>query len=82
MANNIDNRTHYKSLDDISDRKAELLKDIRKDQKEMGALWNDMFQPERKSRKKGFSLQGMVSTGIGVLDGALFAWKLYRKFKR
>ncbi len=82
MANNIDNRTHYKSLDDISNRKAELLKDIRKDQKEMGVLWNDIFQPERKSKKKGFNLQSMMSTSIGVLDGAIFAWKLYRKFKR
>lgn len=82
MANNINNRTHYKSLDDISTRKAKLLNDIRKDQKEMGALWNSMFQPEQKSKKKGFSLHSMMNTGIGVLDGAIFAWKIYRKFKR
>ena len=75
-------RTHYKSLDDISQRKAELLNSIRKDQRKMGSLWNEMFQPERKSRKKGFSLQSAMNTGIGVLDGVLFAWKLYRKFKK
>ncbi len=82
MANSNENRTHYKSLDDISLRKAELLGKIRKDQAEMGTLWNEMFKPEKKSRKKGMSLQGIMNTGIGVLDGALFAWKIYRKFKK
>lgn len=82
MANSNENRTHYKSLDDISLRKAELLGKIRKDQAEMGMLWNEMFQPEKKSKKKGMNLQSIMNTGIGVLDGALFAWKLYRKFKK
>lgn len=82
MTTDNDIRTHYKSLDDISLRKAKLLDDIRKDQKKMGAMWNEMFRPRQKSRKKGMSLQSIMSTGMGVLDGALFAWKLYRKFKR
>lgn len=82
MTTDNDIRTHYKSLDDISLRKAQLLDDIRKDQKKMGAMWNEMFRHEQKSRKKGMSLQSIMSTGMGVLDGALFAWKLYRKFKR
>lgn len=82
MTTDNDIRTHYKSLDDISLRKAQLLDDIRKDQKKMVAMWNEMFRPGQKSRKKGMSLQSIMSTGMGVLDGALFAWKLYRKFKR
>ena len=82
MTDNNDNNTQYKSLEDISRRKAELLDDIRKDQKEMVSLWNSMFKPECKTKKKGISLQGLMSTGVGVLDGALFAWKIYRKFKR
>lgn len=82
MAHQNEKETAYKSLRDISMRKEELLQQIRKDQKEMGQLWGEMFRPERKSRKKGFSLQGVMNTGIGVLDGALFAWKIYRKFKR
>lgn len=82
MANNNENRTHYKSLDDISQRKTELLAKIQKDQAEMGTLWNEMFKPEKKSRKKGMNLQSIMNTGIGVLDGALFAWKIYRKFKK
>lgn len=81
MANHNEKVTAYKSLRDISLRKEELLGEIRKDQKEMGGLWGEMFRPERKGKKKGFSLQGVMNTGIGVLDGALFAWKIYRKFK-
>ena len=72
MTTDNDIRTHYKSLDDISLRKAKLLDDIRKDQKKMGAMWNEMFRPGQKSRKKGMSLQSIMSTGMGVLDGALF----------
>ena len=82
MTTDNDIRTHYKSLDDISLRKAKLLDDIRKDRKKMGAMWNEMLRHGQKSRKKGMSLQSIMSTGMGVLDGALFAWKLYRKFKR
>lgn len=83
MANETENTAHYKSLHDISLRKQELLKQIRKDQKDIGEMWNSMFRPEpKRGKKKGLSLQTVMSTGVGVLDGALFAWKLYRKFKR
>lgn len=82
MEQNKERRTHYKSLGDISQRKAELLDCIRKDQSEMAGLWNEMFKPQTRTKKKGFSLQTAMSTGVGVIDGALFAWKLYRKFKR
>lgn len=82
MTNDKEKQAHFKSLDDISQRKAELLEGIRGDAKSMSALWKEMFSPQQKGRKKGVSLQSVMSTGVGVLDGALFAWKLYRKFKR
>ena len=82
MTNETEKQTSYSSLHDISMRKEELLKQIRHDQQQMGGMWNEMFRPGQKSRKKGMSLQSIMSTGMGVLDGALFAWKLYRKFKR
>ena len=83
MANDTDKNIRYNSLHDISLRKEELLKQIRHDQKEMGEMWSSMFKPEQKrGKKKGLSLQTVMSTGVGILDGALFAWKLYRKFKR
>lgn len=41
-----------------------------------------MFKPEKKSAKKGFKLSSLLSSSVGIIDGALFAWKIYRKFKR
>lgn len=82
MSNSAGQQT-YKSLDDIDRRKRELLKGIRRDQKEMSKLCNEFFKPQqKKSRQKGFKLSSILSSSVGVIDGALFAWKLYRKFKR
>lgn len=73
----------FKSLDDIDRRKCELLKSIRKDQKEISKYWNEIFKPQQKrSKQKGFKLSTLLNSSVGVIDGALFAWKLYRKFKR
>ena len=41
-----------------------------------------MFKPEKKTRQKGFTLSSVLSSSVGIIDGALFAWKIYRKFKR
>lgn len=73
----------FKSLDDIDRRKRELLRGIRRDQKEMSKLCSEIFRPQKKKQKqKGFKLSSILSSSVGVIDGALFAWKLYRKFKR
>lgn len=76
------NQPAYHSLQDIRMRKEELLDGIRKDRKAMGKLVGNMFEPERRARQKGITLSGLLNTGVGLLDGALFAWKLYRKFRR
>lgn len=81
--NDLQNTTTYCSLREIRQRKEALLHDIRKDNKQMGKLWKDLFaKPAKSNRKKGFSLASFMGTGMGVVDGALLAWKLYRKFKR
>ena len=83
MNNEIQHTTTYSSLREIRQRKEALLHDIRRDNKQMGKLWKDLFaKPEKSSRKKGFNLTSLMGTGMGVIDGALLAWKLYRKFKR
>lgn len=73
----------YHNLDEIRLRKAQLLTDIAKDNNRMRKLWNNLFHKGKGGKQtpsKRFS--GLLSTGAGVLDGALLAWKLYRKFKR
>jgi hypothetical protein len=73
----------YNNLDEIRLRKAQLLTDIAKDNNRMRKMWDSLFHKRSSGKKtpsKRFS--GLLSTGAGVLDGALLAWKLYRKFKR
>ena len=72
----------YKSLEAISDRKDVLLKEIRKDEKQVRQLWNQLFaKPEPMSAlTPSKRISTMMSTGAGVLDGVIFGWKLYRKF--
>lgn len=45
-------RPQYTSLNEIQQRKAELLKEIRKDSKEMNTLWHGLFnKPVAKAGK-------------------------------
>jgi len=72
----------YRSLQEIRDRKDALLNEIRKDDQQMRTHWNSLFhKPSNQlvstpSRK----LNTLMTTGAGVLDGIILAWKLYRKF--
>ncbi len=80
-----DIRPTYDTLRAISDRKAQLLKEIRKDSKQINTLRQQLFSKPTAlthSRKRKMGLQSMMSTGAGVLDGLILVWKLYRKFKK
>ena len=75
---------NYTTLDDIRQRKDELLGDIRKDDREMRTLWNTLFRkPDMlvsSSPSKRLSI--LMSTSVGLLDAAILGWKLYRKFHK
>lgn len=71
----------YQTLADIRLRKAQLLTDITKDSNRARSIVNGILHPKPKQQQKsGFGLSRMLSTGVGVVDGVLFAWKLYNKF--
>ena len=77
--------TQYNSLNDIRLRKAALRTSIEADYKKIKTLWNSLFtKPDafKKDASRGKRLQSMMSIGMGAFDGALLAWKLYRKFKK
>lgn len=84
--NNYDTpQTKYTSLSEIRERKQALLNNIRNDDSQMKALWDQLFGTSPSSLttnlpSKRFS--GFLSTGAGVFDGIVLGWKLYRKFKR
>lgn len=82
MTEHTSQQTQYTSITAIQQRKAELLQEIRKDSNEINTLWHGLFEKPSGIRKNGISLSGIVNTGAGVIDGLLFAWKLYRKLKK
>ena len=75
----------YASLNDIRLRKENLQREIEADDAKIKTLWKSLFvKPDvlSKSASKGKRLQSLLSVGAGAFDGALLAWKLYRKFKK
>lgn len=74
-------RNTFNSMREISQQREKVLAEIRKEGEEIGLLWKDLFRRE-EPKKRGITIASILSTGTGILDGALFAWKLYRKFKR
>jgi hypothetical protein len=76
--------TKYNSLNDIRLKKEAIRKEIDADDAKIQTLWNSLFtKPEILSRNASPSkrLQSLLQVGAGAFDGALLAWKLYRRFK-
>lgn len=78
------NSTHsYRSLDAIRARKEYILKDIQQDDKQIRTLWGNLFhKPDMLASSKMPSrrINSLMTTGAGIFDGIILAWKLYRKF--
>ena len=73
------------SLMDIRVRKELLRESIESDDAKIKELWNSLFNiPNILSKEISPSkrLNSLFSIGINTLDGAILAWKLYKKFKR
>ena len=71
----------YNTLQEIRLRKQVLLSEIKRNNQHINILWKNMFRkPEPK--KKGLTLASLMTTGAGLADGFMLAWKLYRKFKK
>ena len=71
----------YNTLQEIRLRKRVLLSEIKRNNQQINILWKNMFRkPEPK--KKGLTLASLMTTGAGLADGFMLAWKLYRKFKK
>ena len=75
----------YNSLNDIRLRTEALRQRIEADDETIKTRWISLFaKPDafKKDASRGKRLQSMMSIGMGAFDGALLAWKLYRKFKK
>ena len=71
----------YTTLRSIEERKKQLLREIRKDNEKMNKLRHQLFAKPTPV-KGGKRMQTLMTTSVGMLDGILFAWKLYRKFRK
>ncbi len=85
MMSEVSEQIQYSSLNEIRLRKELLRKDIEADDAKIKTLWRSLFvRPEMLSKKATPSkrMQSLFSVGASAFDGALLAWKLYRKFKK
>ena len=81
----MENNNTYQSLADIRQRKEELRNEITKDDQKIRTYWEMLFHKEEipsSSSAPARRLASFMNIGIGVLDGVILGWKLYRKFKR
>lgn len=71
------------TLEEIVMRKNIVLESIHEDDKKIKELWGSLFQSnDLSSKTPAKRITGFFNIGAGVLDGAILAWKLYRKFKK
>lgn len=85
ITNGQQSATAYKTLREIRQRRRQLEREINAETKQMKRLRRQLFSSGTTAgRRKGkrFSVSTILTTGSGLLDGALLAFKLYRRFKK
>ena len=72
--------THtYRTLEEIRQRKDELLDEIQQDNTKFSALWNQVFI-KREGNSKGDYIAGLVSNGFVAFDTFLMIRKLIKGY--
>lgn len=72
----------YSTLHEIRLRKELICSEIKRDNQQMNILCKELFHKSEPKKKKGFTMASLMTTGAGLADGFMLAWKLYRKFKK
>ncbi len=74
----------FTSMEALARRKRKLHNEITANERVIRHLWRDLFHRghNKKTLSSAGRLTNLFSTGMTILDGAMFAWKIYRKFKR
>ena len=70
-------QTTYHSLEEIRQRKDELLDQLQNDNEQFSALWNDIFQ-KRDEISKGDYIASFITNSVTVID----LFMMYRKLKK
>ena len=69
----------YRTLEEIRQRKDELLEQLQQDNTRFSTLWNQVFL-KREENTKAEDLTGLVSNGIVAVDTILMIRKLLKTY--
>jgi hypothetical protein len=69
----------YRSLEEIRQRKDELLNQLQQDNTQFSTLWNQVFL-KRENNTKSDYIAGLVSNGIVAFDTFLLIRKLMKSY--
>ena len=69
----------YRTLDEIRERKDELLDELRQDSTKMSTMWNQVFL-KREDNSKGDYIASLVSNGVMAFDAFLLIRKLMKGY--
>ena len=80
----MEERNRYRTLEDIEQRKDEILAQLRQSDKQMKQQWHSIFKKPDSltSLSPARRMASLMSNSIGALDVMLLTWKLYRKYKK
>jgi len=70
----------YQSLDEIRQRKDEVLKELQKDSTQVSTLWNEIFLKKDETSKADY-IASLVSNGIMAFDAFMLIRKLMNGYK-
>ncbi len=83
MENNNSTPQQIQTLEEIVLRKELVLNELHNDDKKIQELWSSLFHvPDLSASTPAKRFTKFINIGAGALDGAILAWKLYRKFKK
>ena len=69
----------YRTLDEIRERKDELLDELKEDTTKMSTLWNQVFLKRENNTKTDY-IASLVSNGIVALDTFMLIRKLMKGY--
>jgi len=69
------------TLEEISERKLQLLKEIRMQKENISNTAKDLFAPLAPATSKADSLMRSFNTGMAVFDGVVMGIKIMRKIR-
>ena len=72
----------YQSLLAIRARKMQLNKEIQRSEQKIKTTWDSIFHPKKDPIPNTPTQRflSLASSSVGLIDGALLGWKLYKKF--